>query len=152
MHALWVQWKRLESRRMANKNSIGTPCEHRSNGMVAVRTPWQALFHWKYQGFLAIWQQSGKSNNPVPWCDRGFSQCMTNQQKGQYPKQRLWSAWVSVKSCQSLHWIRIKKRIIISQPKHMVWVLKRTLSRGWFFCAPKTNVKIDRQDNIAVLR
>ena len=28
----------------------------------------------------------------------------------------------------------------ISQPKHMLWVLKRTISMRWFFWAPKTHV------------
>ena len=30
---------------------------------------------------------------------------------------------------------------LISQPKHMLWVLKRTVSMRRFFCEPKTNVK-----------
>ena len=36
-----------------------------------------------------------------------------------------------------------KKQIVISQPKHMLWVLKRTVSMKLFFWAPKTYVKID---------
>ena len=32
---------------------------------------------------------------------------------------------------------------LISQPKHMFWVLKRTVSMRRFFWAPKTYVKID---------
>ena len=33
--------------------------------------------------------------------------------------------------------------ILISQPKHMLWVLKRTVSMRRFFLAHKTNVKTD---------
>ena len=31
-----------------------------------------------------------------------------------------------------------KTIFLISQPKHMLWVLKRTVSMRRFFCAPKT--------------
>ena len=30
----------------------------------------------------------------------------------------------------------------------MLWVLKNTISLRWFFLAPKTNVKLDGQENI----
>ena len=30
----------------------------------------------------------------------------------------------------------------------MLWVLKRTVSMGWFFWTPKTDVKMDRLENI----
>ena len=36
-----------------------------------------------------------------------------------------------------------KTIFLISQPKHMLWVLKRTVSMRRFFLAPKTYVKID---------
>ena len=35
-----------------------------------------------------------------------------------------------------------KFNFLISQPKHMLWVLKRTVSMRWFFWAHKTNVKL----------
>ena len=31
-----------------------------------------------------------------------------------------------------------KINLLISQPKHMLWVLKRTISMRLFFCAPNT--------------
>ena len=37
---------------------------------------------------------------------------------------------------------------LISLPKHMLWVLKRTVSKRRFFWAPKTYVKTDRWENI----
>ena len=36
-----------------------------------------------------------------------------------------------------------KKYFIISHSKHMLWVLKRTISMKWFFCTHKTYVKTD---------
>ena len=36
-----------------------------------------------------------------------------------------------------------KHFFFISEPKHMLWVLKRTVSMRRFFWAPKTYVKID---------
>ena len=36
-----------------------------------------------------------------------------------------------------------KFNFLISKPKHMLWVLKRTLSMRRFFWAPKTFVKTD---------
>ena len=36
-----------------------------------------------------------------------------------------------------------KFNFLISKPKHMLWVLKRTVSMRRFFWAPKTFVKID---------
>ena len=36
-----------------------------------------------------------------------------------------------------------KNNVLISQPKHMLWVLKRTVSTRRFFWAPKTNIKND---------
>ena len=36
-----------------------------------------------------------------------------------------------------------KNSFPISQPKHMLWVLKRTVSMKLFFWAPKTWVKTD---------
>ena len=36
-----------------------------------------------------------------------------------------------------------KINFLISQPKHMLWVLKRTVSMRRFFEAPKTHVKTD---------
>ena len=35
-----------------------------------------------------------------------------------------------------------QKNNSISQPKHMLWVLKRSVSMRRFFCAPKTYAKI----------
>ena len=32
----------------------------------------------------------------------------------------------------------MEKKILISQPKHMLWVLKRTVSMRRFFWAPKS--------------
>ena len=32
---------------------------------------------------------------------------------------------------------------LISEPKHMLWVLKRTVSMRRFFCAPQTYVQTD---------
>ena len=37
----------------------------------------------------------------------------------------------------------IKINFLISEPKHMLWVLKRTVSMRQFFWAPKTYVKPD---------
>ena len=37
---------------------------------------------------------------------------------------------------------------LISQLKHMLWVLKRTVSMRRFFREPKTHVKMDGQENI----
>ena len=36
-----------------------------------------------------------------------------------------------------------KTNFLISQPKHMLWVLKRAVSMRRFFWAPKTYVKTD---------
>ena len=36
-----------------------------------------------------------------------------------------------------------KNNFLISQPKHMLWVLQRTISMRRFFCSPKTYVKTD---------
>ena len=36
-----------------------------------------------------------------------------------------------------------KINFLISQPKHMLWVLKRTISMRWFFWAPKIYVSTD---------
>ena len=69
--ALWAPWKHRESivkaQSIANKNSEGT-CESelRCNALVALRMPWQALFHEKYQIFLPISRRSRKLNNSVP--------------------------------------------------------------------------------------
>ena len=41
-----------------------------------------------------------------------------------------------------------KINFLISQPKHMLWVLKRTVSMRQFFWATKTNVKTDGLENI----
>ena len=38
---------------------------------------------------------------------------------------------------------KLKITFLISQPKHMLWVLKRTVSMRRFFRAPKTNAKTD---------
>ena len=35
---------------------------------------------------------------------------------------------------------QLEYNFLISQTKHMLWVLKRTVSIGWFFWAPKTHV------------
>ena len=37
---------------------------------------------------------------------------------------------------------------LISQPKYMLWVLKRTLSMRWFFGATKKYVKTDGLEDI----
>ena len=41
-----------------------------------------------------------------------------------------------------------KNYFLISQPKHMLWVLKRTFSMRQFFWAPKTYVQTDGLENI----
>ena len=41
-----------------------------------------------------------------------------------------------------------KINFLISQPKHMLWELKRTVSLRRFFWAPKTYVKTDGLENI----
>ena len=41
-----------------------------------------------------------------------------------------------------------KSKFLNSQPKHMLRVLKRTVSMGWVFRAPKTYVKSDGSENI----
>ena len=41
-----------------------------------------------------------------------------------------------------------KFNFLISQPEHMVWVLKRTVSMRWFFLAPKKYVQTDELENI----
>ena len=41
-----------------------------------------------------------------------------------------------------------KINFLISQPKHMLWVLKRTVSMRQFFWAPKTYVQTDGLENI----
>ena len=41
-----------------------------------------------------------------------------------------------------------KNVFLISQPKHMLWVLKRTVSMRRFFWAPKTYVQADVLENI----
>ena len=41
-----------------------------------------------------------------------------------------------------------KSNFLISQPKHMLWVLKRTISMRQFFLAPKTYVQTDGLENI----
>ena len=40
-----------------------------------------------------------------------------------------------------------KFNFLISKPKHMLWVLKRTVSMRRFFLALKTYVKIDDLEN-----
>ena len=37
--------------------------------------------------------------------------------------------------------VQLKIIFLISQPKHMLWVLKRTVLMRWFFRAPKTHGK-----------
>ena len=37
----------------------------------------------------------------------------------------------------------LKINFLTSQQKHMLWVLKRTISMGWFFWAPQTTVITD---------
>ena len=37
----------------------------------------------------------------------------------------------------------LKNILFISQPKHMLWVLKGTVSMRWLFWAPKAYVKTD---------
>ena len=44
--------------------------------------------------------------------------------------------------------VRVCEKNLISQPKHMLWVLKRTVSMRRFFRAPKTYVKIEWLENI----
>ena len=44
-------------------------------------------------------------------------------------------------------YLKIEIVFLISQPKHMLWVFKRTISMRRFFWAPKTYVNIDRQEN-----
>ena len=41
-----------------------------------------------------------------------------------------------------------KNNFLIAQPKHMLWVLKRTFSMRQFFWAPKTYAKTDELENI----
>ena len=36
--------------------------------------------------------------------------------------------------------VSLKNNFLISEPKYMLWVLKRTISMRWFFWAPKTDV------------
>ena len=45
---------------------------------------------------------------------------------------------------KSAYW---KTIFFISHPKHMLWVLKRTVSMRRFFRAPKTHVFIDEYEN-----
>ena len=45
---------------------------------------------------------------------------------------------------KSVYW---KIIFFISHPKHMLWVLKRTVSMRLFFRAPKTHVLIDGLEN-----
>ena len=45
-----------------------------------------------------------------------------------------------------------KNKFLISQPKHMLWVLKRTVSLRLFFRAPKTYAKKMDKKIIAILR
>ena len=50
---------------------------------------------------------------------------------------------------QAFSWESVPKNdFLISQPKHMLWVLKRTVSMGRFFWVPKTYVKTDGLENI----
>ena len=44
-----------------------------------------------------------------------------------------------------------KKETIISKPKHMLRVLKRTISMGRLFWAPQTHVKIDGYEKFLIL-
>ena len=39
------------------------------------------------------------------------------------------------------------QHILIAQPKHVLWVLKRTVSMRWFFRVPKPYVKTDELEN-----
>ena len=41
-----------------------------------------------------------------------------------------------------------KNTFLISQPKHVMWELKRTVSMRRFFWAPKTYVKTDGLENV----
>ena len=41
-----------------------------------------------------------------------------------------------------------KINFLISQPKHRLWILKRTVSMRRFFCAPKTYVQTEILENI----
>ena len=47
-----------------------------------------------------------------------------------------------------VHTKKKKKNFLISQTKHILWVLKETVSLRPFFLAPKTFVKIDGFKNI----
>ena len=42
----------------------------------------------------------------------------------------------------------IPKNNFISQPKHMLWVLKRTVSMRWGFLSTQNDAKTDGQENI----
>ena len=64
--AVKVSWERRASPTRTPKEHGRTPWELRCNALVALRTPWQALFHEKYQIFLPISWRSGKLNNSVP--------------------------------------------------------------------------------------
>ena len=44
--------------------------------------------------------------------------------------------------------VGLKDKFLISNEKHILWVLKRTLSMRWIFLAPKTHVKINGKENI----
>ena len=49
---------------------------------------------------------------------------------------------------QDLKSVYQKNNFLISQPKHMLWVLKRTVSMRRFFWAPTTYVETDGKENI----
>ena len=55
LHFSWTAWDRHEDAALVWQGFKYAP-----------RTPWQAIFHEKYQGFLATSQRSGKWSNYVP--------------------------------------------------------------------------------------
>ena len=68
------------------------------------------------------------------YCTMGEKSCRNNFQHCTMGK----------KSCRNYFQAQraqLKNNFNISQPKHMLWVLKRTISMRWFFWAPKIYAK-----------
>ena len=51
--------------------------------------------------------------------------------------------WICVKDRPLVKSVYQKINFLISQPKHILWVLKKTVSLRQFFLAPKTYAQTD---------
>ena len=109
-------------------------------------------------------RKSGRYHKFVVCCSQGLTICLpamnfviclhdTLIDPDSVPERVCWKSWWSWKITQhaKIHFQAFsynkslyQKMFFYSQPKHMLWVFKRTVSIRRFFWAPKTYVKTDR--------